>query len=115
MNPTTVGNRELPPFLQDLIVTPPRAGEGVHGWLFRVARQLHAHLPAVEIVRLLEIRVANCGRQVPRSEIVAAVQNALPCAWQATGKAGPAQTVSKWPAVNQEQREAIIQIGRAHV
>jgi hypothetical protein len=111
MNPTTVGNRELPPFLQDLIVTPPRAGEGVHGWLFRVARQLHAHLPAVEIVRLLEIRVANCGRQVPRSEIVAAVQNALGCAWQPSGKAAQAQAVSKWAAVNQEQREAILREG----
>ena len=102
----------MPPFLQDLITSPPQAGEGVHQWLFRVARQLHAHLPAGEIVRLLEAQVANCGRNVPRSEIVAAVQNALPCAWQPTGKAAPAQTVSKWPSVNQEQREAIIREGR---
>jgi hypothetical protein len=101
----------LPPFLQDLIASPPRAGEGVHAWLFRVARQLHAHLPAGEIVRLLETRVAQCGRHVPRSEIVAAVQNALPCAWQPNGRSAPAQAVSKWPAVNQEQREAIIRDG----
>lgn len=32
---------ELPPFLQDLLSAPPRAGEGVHNWLFSVARQLH--------------------------------------------------------------------------
>ena len=102
----------MPPFLQNLITSPPRAGEGVHQWLFRVARQLHAHLPAAEIVRLLEIQVANCGRNVPRSEIVAAIQNALPCAWQPTGKTAPVQTVSKWPGLNQEQREAIIREGR---
>jgi hypothetical protein len=101
----------LPQFLYDLLRSPPRAGEGVHGWLFRVARQLHAHLPAGEIVRLLEIQTAQCGRSVPRSEIVAAVQNALACAWQPTGKAAPTQTVSKWPAVNQEQREAILHDG----
>jgi hypothetical protein len=103
--------RELPPFLRDLLATPPRAGEGVHNWLFRVARQLHPHYPATEIIRLLETQVANCGRNVPRAEIVAAVQNALPCAWQPTGKAGAVQSVSKWPTVNQEQREAIIRDG----
>jgi len=102
---------ELPTFLQDMIASPPHAGEGVHTWLFRVARQLHAHLPAAEIVRLLESRVANCGRNVPRSEIVAAVQNALACAWQPTGKAAPVQSVSKWPGVNQRQRDAIIRDG----
>lgn len=101
----------LPQFLCDLLRSPPRAGEGVHTWLFRVARQLHAHLPAGEIVSLLEAQVANCGRHVPRSEIVSAVQNALRCAWQPIGRGAPSQTVSKWPAVNQEQREAIIREG----
>ena len=52
----------LPPFLVELLGACPRAGEGVHAWLFKVARQLHAHLPAIEIMRLLESRVANCGR-----------------------------------------------------
>jgi hypothetical protein len=109
--PFLIMQTELPQFLQDVIASPPRAGEGVHAWLFRVSRQLHAHLPAGEIVRLLETQVADCGRHVPRTEIVAAVQNALPCAWQPSGKAGQAQTVSKWPAVNQEQRGAIIRDG----
>jgi hypothetical protein len=103
--------REFPPFLHELLASPPRAGEGVHVWLFRVARQLHAHLPACEIVGLLEAQVANCGRHVPRAEIVQAVQNALACAWQPSGKAGQAQAASKWPAVNQEQHEAILREG----
>src|ERR1035441_1598725 len=102
---------QFPPWLRGLVTAPPRAGEGVHPWLFRVARQLHAHLPAGEIVRLLENQVSNCGRHVPRSEVVAAVQNALACAWQPTGKAAPAHTVSKWPTANREQREAIIRDG----
>ena len=101
---------ELPQFLRDLIDSAPTAGNGVHGWLFRVARQLHAHLPAGEILTLLESRVANCGRTVPLAEIVAAVQNALPCAWQPNGQSvRPTQLAkSKWPKVNQEQRAAII-------
>ena len=66
--------RELPKFIVDLLATPPPAGEGVHSWLYRVARQLHAHLPAVEIVALLESRVQGCGRHVSRKEITDAVQ-----------------------------------------
>ena len=69
--------RNLPPFLREMLSAPPRTGEGVHSFLFRAARQLHAHLPATEIVDLLENCVANCGRHVPRNEIVSAVQNAL--------------------------------------
>ncbi len=100
--------RELPKFVVDLLAAPPPAGEGVHAWLFRVARQLHAHLPAVEIVALLESQVATCGRHVPHNEIVSAVQNSLACAWQPGGNAAPVKAAAKWPGVNQEQREAIV-------
>jgi hypothetical protein len=91
-----------------MLRTSPQAGEGVHQWLFRVARQLHAHLPATEIADLLESRVANCGRLVPRQEIISAVQNALPCAWQPGSQSQPIHFAPKWPRVNQEQRAAII-------
>jgi hypothetical protein len=100
--------RELPEFLREMLAAPPRAGEGVHDWLFRVSRQLHFHLPAGEIVSVLETRVANCGRHVPRAEIISAVQNSLPCAWQPRGSAAPVQSAAKWPCVNQEQRAAIV-------
>lgn len=103
--------RSLPQFIHDLLSAPPRASEGVHNYLFRIARQLHAHLPAGEIVALLENKVANCGRHVPRSEIVSAVKNSLPCAWQPKGNVAPVQSVSKWPVVNTEQRAAIIRDG----
>jgi hypothetical protein len=103
--------REIPDFLREMLATPPRAGEGVHDWLFRIARQLHAHLPAVEIAALLESRVANCGRHVPRAEIVSAVQNSLACAWQPGQHLTHAPFARKWPGVNQEQRAAVIRDG----
>jgi hypothetical protein len=102
--------RELPAFLRDLLAVPPLAGEGVHVWLFRVARQLHPHLPVGEIVSLLESKVAHCGRSVPRQEIIAAVQNSIACTWQPRARGVPIQ-FSKWPAVNQEQRETIVRDG----
>jgi hypothetical protein len=98
----------LPPFVQDLLATPPPAGEGVHTWLFRAARQLHAHLPAGEIVTLLENRVRDCGRHVSRKEIVDAVKNSLSVAWQPCGTGAAIQSISKWPKLNEEQRAAII-------
>lgn len=101
----------LPRWLDQLIDSPPSAGHGMHNWLFRTARQLHAHLPAGEIVRLLESRVPNCGRYVPRNEILAAVQNSLACAWQPGGQAGMGHNASKWPPVNAEQQAAIIRDG----
>jgi hypothetical protein len=102
-------NGQLPAFLQEQLGACPQAGEGVHGWLFRMSRQLHAHMPAPKIVDLLESCVANCGRVVPRSEIVSAVQNSLGCAWRPGSRSQPA--APKWPGVNQEQREAIVRDG----
>lgn len=103
--------RRLPEFLRDMLGAPPSAGQGVHNWLFKTARQLHAHLPANEIIALLETRVANCGRYVPRNEIVSAVQSSLPCAWQSRSNNAPVHSPPKWPALNKEQRAAITRDG----
>ena len=103
--------KTLPSFIDEMLAAPPRAGEGVHKWLYRVARQLHVHLPAVEIVALLESRVQGCGRHVSRKEITDAVQAAVLTAWQPNGKAAPVKAAAKWPGVNQEQRAAIIRDG----
>lgn len=104
---------KLPEFLEGLICAPPRAGTGVHPWLFKVARQLHAHLPAGDIVKLLENRVANCGRHVPRTEIVSAVQNSVGCAWHPKYGPTPAPVpcAAKWPKLNRKQREGILSGG----
>jgi hypothetical protein len=100
---------ELPPFLRDMLSHPPHAGEGVHGWLYSVSRQLHAHLPAGEIVRLLEAKVANCGRHVSRKEIEDAVKNSIASAWQPRDAASAFKPTgsSKWPNKNLERIEAI--------
>lgn len=106
--------KTLPRFIEEMLTSPPHAGEGVHNWLFRVARQLHAHLPAVEIIALLEERTHNCGRHVSLKEIEDAVRNSLSSAWQPSGKGAtsmPAVRTPKWPALNSERREAVIQQG----
>jgi len=101
----------LPPFITEMLAAPPRAGEGLHNWLYRVARQLHAHLPAVEIVALLESRVQNCGRHVSGKEITDAVQSSMATAWQPNANTAPMKPAAKWPRVNEEQRASIIRDG----
>ena len=105
--------KPIAPFIMQMLAAPPHAGEGVHSWLFCVARQLHTHLPAVEIITLLEERTRNCGRHVSRKEIEDAVKNSLASAWQPNGKGGNSPNIGqpasrKWPEVNKELREAVI-------
>lgn len=82
----TPGN--FPPFLQRLIDNVPTAGSGIHDYLFDVARNLHAHLPAGQIEALLRAKVANCGRPVPDREIKDAIKRSVDFAWQPKGEAG---------------------------
>jgi hypothetical protein len=102
-------SRPLPSWLRDMIANPPIAGDGVHNWLYRVSRHLHAHFPAVEIVKLIESAVANCGRHVRTTEIVSAVQSSLSTAWQPHGAPSPkSQTPArKWPDKNLRSIEEI--------
>lgn len=92
------GQGELPQFLRDLLASPPRHGEGVHQWLFKVARQLHAHRDEQTICDLLAAASDGCGRHVPASEIREAVEAARSCAWQPSGAVRVDKPKPKWPA-----------------
>ena len=104
-------NKVPPRFILDILNEVPTAGDGVHPWLFRVARYLHAYYFPDDIVGLLESRVASCGRPVPRSEIENAVRDSMACAWQPGSGAASVTKARKWPSVNLEQREAIVNDG----
>jgi hypothetical protein len=64
----------LPQFALDMLAACPRAGEGVHGWLFRTARQLHHHYPnKAEMAQLIAGACYGCGREVSVQEIADAI------------------------------------------
>jgi hypothetical protein len=102
--------KELPQFIRDLLSSPPRAGEGVNRYLFRLARVLHPHRDEHEIIETLRALTANCGRIVTEKEIQRAVERSKACAWM-PGEPNPARYAPRWPDVNQEQRQAIIKEG----
>jgi len=100
----------LPQFLRDLLASPPHHGDGVHLWLFRVARQLHGHYQdKSELARLLAAAVAGCGRAVSQREIEAAIISSATCAWQPNSHPGiGAPSPASWPKQNREQIEAVV-------
>jgi hypothetical protein len=99
---------DLPQFVRDMLVAPPQHGEGVHRWLYRVSRQLHAHRGEGDIYQLLEAVTADCGRPVPDNEILAAVRNSKTTAWP-PGHNAPQLAVSrKWPECDKEFRARVI-------
>lgn len=109
MNSTTF-HRPLPLFLSDLLAAPPRHGEGVNPWLYRMARQLHAHRSELEICAMLAVAVSDCGRDVTTEEIARAVRRSKMTAWvpQTAGARRETPSKPKWPPLNAEQREAVL-------
>ena len=99
--------KELPLFVRDMLASPPRAGEGVNLYLYRLARVLHPYRGESEIVNTLRAVTANCGRIVTEKEICRAVENSKAAAW-APGAGNPERAIPPWPTINHEQREAII-------
>jgi hypothetical protein len=98
---------DLPQWASDILANPPRAGEGFHAWLFPVACALwKCGRPENDIRAYLENAAVTCGRRVPAREIEDAVRNSRVAAFQC----GSLRT-QRWPAVNAEQREAIIENG----
>ncbi|MBN8710689.1 MAG: hypothetical protein J0I10_14995 [Verrucomicrobia bacterium] len=104
---------QLPRFVRDLLSAPPRAGQGVNLYLFRLARVLHAYRTEREILAMLRASVAGCGREVGEQEILRAVENSRRVAWQpgvANGPARPA-SASLWPPREPARRAAVVAQG----
>ena len=58
---------DLPRFIRDLLASPPKRGEGLNLWLFRVARVLHPYRDRQEIIELL--KAATAGEPIRYGEI----------------------------------------------
>lgn len=76
----------LPDWLEEELDNCPCAGGGIHTWLFNMARNLHWHYPDKEkLADLLAKKSRGCGREVPRREIEAAINDSEQLAWRPGG------------------------------
>lgn len=106
---------QLPQFVRDLLASPPRAGDGVHRWIFCVARQLHAYREKNEIADLIAAALYGCGRAVSTKEIHDAIENSRACAWRpGLGSVPPSrQSEAAWPPRNVEAIAGLVAAGNA--
>jgi hypothetical protein len=100
--------QSLPPFLAELVASPPRSGGGFHLWMFSTARHLHHHWGQAEIVRLFSDAAERCGRAVPQREIQAAIDAAYAVKWTPDETTTAAPKPPRWPALNTAARAKII-------
>jgi hypothetical protein len=109
----------LPKWLAAKVANPPKAGSGVHRWLFTMSLQLHGHLSPDEIERVLTVAVAKCGRTVDSREIGDAVDAAAQlkktprlgkgfASVKHTSSTQACKSMRKWPSVNSLERLRII-------
>jgi hypothetical protein len=104
--------RDLPQFARDLLSAPPRRGEGLNLWIFRIARVLHPYRDELEIIDTIEAVIA--GEQIKPGEIERAVARSKSFAWH-PGQSAPIPIGPGWPGMNTELRETIIASGRGLV
>ena len=100
---------QLPPFVRDLLASPPKRGDGLNNWLFRVARVLHAFRSENEIVELL--RSTTYGEHVKHGEIERLVECSRKVAWRPNER--PAKAQPTWPALDGQRRVDVIAKSRA--
>jgi hypothetical protein len=102
----------LPEQITKMLHSCPKAGNGVHSWLYNTALRLHPFFGDKNcIADLLRRHSADCGRDVGEQEIWNAIENSESWLAGQKGKSTEARTVARWPARNEEQIEAITKAG----
>jgi hypothetical protein len=102
----------LPADLKRLLTGCPKAGGGVHRWLFGAAMRMHKlRVSDEKSAELLKAATVACGRVVTEQEIQSAVINSNPkCLGNGRG-ASVEPRRPKWPEVNQERVGTIVESG----
>ncbi|MEP6603660.1 MAG: hypothetical protein ABJB69_06920 [Spartobacteria bacterium] len=111
MSDIAEANRKLPlpQFVRDLLSAPPRRGEGLNLWLYKVARVMHPYRTPGEIIETLA--AATVGDPMKPGEIERAVERSAATAWKPGERPRSRARLTSWPKVNTEQREAVIGSG----
>jgi hypothetical protein len=106
---------KIPPWLTEELNHCPKAGDGVHRWLFRMARQLHWHMGPEAILTLLRAKINGCGREVGDAEIINAINDSARVQWRPGDGVGGAYSSrpqeAKWPAPNYFKVQELVHKG----
>src|SRR5437016_3548596 len=107
--------QQLPNWLAEELNHCPKAGDGVHRWLFRMARHLHWHMGPESILTLLRAKTHGCGRGVGDYEIANAISDSAKVQWRPGDGVGGVYnsrpTESKWTAPSYFMVQTIVNKG----
>jgi hypothetical protein len=83
-SPGAEAPERLPLFLRQGLDSCPAAGDGVHFWIFRLARHLLVHFDERATFELLRAKAAGCGRPMRKleAEIANQIRNASRRMWR---------------------------------
>lgn len=102
-----------------ILERPPRAGCGVHKWLFQAALSLSRQISPGDAEALITARIKDCGRFVSSREICEAVKNAYRRAPVSIGaprrpeaRLLAYQPPKRWPDANPDLIRAALSTGR---
>ncbi len=105
MQRQTKQKRRLPHRLEAKLSNCPKAGGGVHKWIFNSARELAKYTDQNTAFDLIRSYSESCERAVPDREIREAISTASLSKRKRTTKS------PNWPSKNEEQIEAITEDG----
>lgn len=98
-------SKSLPRSLRDLIRCPPKAGEGVHKWIFKLSCRLQQHRKPEDIYEILRFAIDGCGRAVSDRELWEAIHNSK----KHSNLGHPKIPVASWPAKEPDLVGSIVQ------
>ncbi len=98
----------IPGPIRELMVNPPKAGEGVNLYIFKLAIRLIDYRDDETITAIIRYCTQGCGRVVPEREIFRAIENAKRYALDETAET---KRPPKWPAFNEKLWRQLINEG----
>ena len=98
----------LPSFLEAELEHPPKSGDGVHRWIFRMVCCLMPYRAQDEIVAILGQALVECGRFVGESEIRAAIKSSKLSSELSDCFESASPSPTKWPTLDEEARSRIV-------
>lgn len=102
----------LPTRIKDMLRACPRAGNGVHQWIIKVAVRLIRYLEDWnDIYYLIDKHSANCGRPVEEDEIRDAIRSGARWLSEQRGKPSDVPHAPKWPELNMDLVQSIVRDG----
>src|SRR5262245_16812011 len=96
----------VPSYVEQYLLKPPTAGQGVHQWLFGAAHQTYSFLEQSEQIALIKWAVRQCGRTLDPGEVEKTVRKV-----RLKRDRGDSADEPAWPKPEPERADQLVMAG----